>query len=107
MGSPCFKPFSIYLWWTAVLGIRLFCLVYIKKPRDHGVADQINWREKLQWPLHRKRAEQGGVSFLKKIIAEGDLDEGREVIVRYETATLKWKGFESQMVIWTKICERV
>ena len=91
------------------MGIRLFCLVYIKKPRDHGVADQINWREKLQWPLHRKRAEQGGVSFLKKIIAEGDLDEGREVIVRHETATaiVKWKGFESQMVIWSKIYRRI
>jgi len=29
------------------------------------------------------------------------------VIVRYETATLQWKGFESRMAIWGKIYERV
>jgi hypothetical protein len=47
-------------------------------------------------------------SFLKKIKVEGKVDEGREVIVRCETTTfLKWKGFESQMVIWTKIYKRI
>ncbi len=44
---------------------------------------------------------------MKKIKVEGKVDEGQEVIVRYETATLKWKGFESQMVIWTKIYEGI
>ena len=44
---------------------------------------------------------------LKRIKVEGTVDEGREVIVRYETATLKWKGFESYMVMWTKIYERI
>ena len=43
----------------------------------------------------------------RKIKVEGEVDEGQKVIVRYETATLKWKGFESQMVIWTKIYERI
>jgi hypothetical protein len=38
---------------------------------------------------------------------EGEVDEGRQVIVHYETATLKWKGFESQIVILTKIYGRV
>lgn len=47
-------------------------------------------------------------NILKKIRVEGEVDEEREVIVRCETTTfLKWKGFESQMMIWTKICERV
>ena len=33
-----------------------------------------------------------------------DLDKGQAVIIRYETATLKrWKGFKSQMAMWTKI----
>jgi hypothetical protein len=120
--------------------------VYIKKPREHGVADQISWREKSQWQLHRKRVEQNGVSVLKKINpstprhkclgllrvdperrfihrpegwsvrlnssrslgavewvkVEGKVDEGREVIVRYETGTLKWikwEGFKSLMVL--------
>ena len=44
---------------------------------------------------------------LKKIKVEGKVDEGREVIVRRETATVKWKGFESHMVIWTKIYGRI
>jgi hypothetical protein len=47
-------------------------------------------------------------NILKKIKVEGKVDEGREVIVRYETTTfLKWEGFESQMVIWTKIYKRI
>ena len=54
----------------------------------------------------RKNEVKGG-SVLKKIKVEGEVDEGREVIVRYETATLKWKGFESQIVILTKIYGRV
>jgi hypothetical protein len=44
---------------------------------------------------------------LEKIKIGGKVDEGKEVIVRCETTTLKWKGFESQMVIWTKIYERI
>ena len=44
---------------------------------------------------------------LKKIKVEGEVDEGREVVVRHETAIVKWKGFESQMVIWTKIHGRI
>jgi hypothetical protein len=42
-------------------------------------------------------------SVLEKIKVEGKVDEGREVILRRETAALKWKGFESQMVIWRKM----
>ena len=44
-------------------------------------------------------------SVLEKIKVEGEVDEGQEVILRCETATLKWKGFESLMVIWTKVYE--
>ena len=44
---------------------------------------------------------------LEKVKVEGKVDEGKDVIVRRETTTLKWKGFESQMVIWTKIYERI
>ena len=44
---------------------------------------------------------------LEKVKVEGKVDEGKDVIVRCETTTLKWKGFESQMVIWTKIYERI
>jgi hypothetical protein len=44
---------------------------------------------------------------LKKIKIEGNVDEGREVIVCCKTATLKWKGFESQMAMLTKVYERV
>jgi hypothetical protein len=44
---------------------------------------------------------------LEKIKIGGKVDEGKEVIVRCETTTLKWKRFESQMAIWTKIYERI
>jgi hypothetical protein len=44
---------------------------------------------------------------LKKIKVEGNVDERREVMVCCKAATLKWKGFESQIAIWTKICERI
>ena len=44
---------------------------------------------------------------LEKIKVEGKMDAGKEVIVHCETTTLKWKGFESHMVIWTKIYERI
>ena len=45
---------------------------------------------------------------MKKIKVKGNVDKGMEVIVRYETATLKkWKGFESQMAMCTKRYARV
>jgi hypothetical protein len=53
-----------------------------------------------------RKNEVQGRSVLKKINIEGEVREGQEVIVRYETCTVKWKGFESQIVIWTKIYER-
>ena len=40
---------------------------------------------------------------LKKINIEGNMDERQEVMVCCETAALKWKEFESQMVIWRKM----
>jgi hypothetical protein len=46
-------------------------------------------------------------NILKKIKVEGNVDEGQKVIVRCETASLKWKGFESRMTIWNRIYERV
>ncbi|OGP87925.1 MAG: hypothetical protein A2157_02710 [Deltaproteobacteria bacterium RBG_16_47_11] len=46
-------------------------------------------------------------NFLKIVKVESEVDQGQKVIVCYETATLKWNGFESQMAIWTKIYERI
>jgi hypothetical protein len=46
-------------------------------------------------------------NILKKINVEGNVDERREVMVCSKAATLKWKGFESRMVIWNKIYEQV
>jgi hypothetical protein len=46
-------------------------------------------------------------NILGRIEAEGNVGEGQKVIVRYETAILRWKGFESRMAIWNKIYERV
>jgi len=44
---------------------------------------------------------------MKKINVKGKVDNGREVIVRYETATLKkWKGFEDQMAMWAMWTKR-
>jgi hypothetical protein len=46
-------------------------------------------------------------NMLGKIKVEGNVDERQEVIVCCKTAPLKWKGFESQMAMWTKFYERV
>jgi hypothetical protein len=40
---------------------------------------------------------------LGKIKVQGEMDLEQRIIVRCETATLKWRGFKSQMAIWTKI----
>ncbi len=55
--------------------------------------------------LQKSQLKRGNI--LEKIKVEGNVDEGQKVIIRYETATLKWKGFESRMAIWNKIYERV
>ncbi len=57
---------------------------------------------KLLQKSHLKRN-----NILEKIQVEENVDEGQKVIVRYETATLRWKGFESRMALWDKIYERV
>jgi hypothetical protein len=54
-----------------------------------------------------QRSQPKRSNILKKIKVEGNVDERREVIVCCKTATLKWKGFESQMAMWTKAYERV
>ncbi len=40
---------------------------------------------------------------LGKIKVQGEVDVGQKVIIRCETAAVKWKGFESQMVISRKM----
>jgi hypothetical protein len=45
--------------------------------------------------------------FWEKIKVKGEVDVGQEVIVRYKTATLNWKEFESHMVIGIEIYERI
>jgi hypothetical protein len=55
--------------------------------------------------LQKSQLKQSNI--LKKIKVQGNVDERREVMVCCKAATLKWKGFESQMAIWTKVYERV
>ena len=50
-----------------------------------------------------QKSELKRSNILKKIKVEGEVDEGQEVIVRCETATLRWKGLESRIAIWTKV----
>jgi hypothetical protein len=52
-----------------------------------------------------RKNEVKGSSALKKIKVESNVDEGRDVIVR--RATVKWEGFQSFMVLWTKLYGRV
>jgi hypothetical protein len=52
-----------------------------------------------------RKNEVKGSSVLKKITVESNVDEGRDVIVR--RATVKWEGFQSFMVPWTKLYGRV
>ena len=59
----------------------------------------------MRTSLQKSQLKRGNI--LEKIKVEGNVGEGQEVIVRYETATLQWKGFESRMAIWNKIYERV
>jgi hypothetical protein len=51
--------------------------------------------------LQKSRLKPSNI--LKKIKVEGNMDERQEVMVCCKTAALKWKGFESQMVIWRKM----
>jgi hypothetical protein len=51
--------------------------------------------------FQKKQPKQSKV--LGKIKVQGEVDPVQKVIVRCETAALKWKGFESQMVIWRKM----
>ena len=51
--------------------------------------------------LQKSQLKESNV--LKKIKVEGEVNEGQKVIIRCETAAVKWKGFESQMVIWRKM----
>jgi hypothetical protein len=46
------------------------------------------------------RRSLGAVEWVK---VEGKVDEGQKVIVRYGTAPVKWGGFKSLMVLWTKV----
>jgi hypothetical protein len=51
-----------------------------------------------------RKNEVEGSSVLKKIKVESKVDEGRDVIVR--RPTVKWEGFQSFMVLWTKLYGR-
>jgi hypothetical protein len=51
-----------------------------------------------------RKNEVEGSSVLKKIKVESKVDEGRDVIVR--RATVKWEGFQSFMLLWTKLYGR-
>ncbi len=52
-----------------------------------------------------RKKEVKGSSVLKKIKVESKMNEGRDVIVR--RGTVKWEGFQSFMVLWTKLYGRV
>jgi hypothetical protein len=47
------------------------------------------------------RKNEVGRRLLRKIRVEGKVDEGRNIVVR--RATGKWEGFQSFMVLWTKL----
>ena len=66
-----------------------------------------NQQEVTMTTSSHQKVQSKRSNVLEKINVEGKVDAGEEVIVRCETTTLKWKGFESQMVIWTKIYERI
>jgi len=51
--------------------------------------------------LQKSRLKRSNI--LKKIKVKGNVDERQEVMVCCKAATLKWKGFESQNVIWRKM----
>jgi len=51
--------------------------------------------------LQKSRLKRSNI--LEKIKVEGNVDERQEIMVCCKTATVKWKGFESQMVIWRKM----
>jgi hypothetical protein len=63
------------------------------------------WEVTMTKLLQKSQLKRNNI--LGKIRVEGNVGEGQKVIVRYETATLRWKGFESRMAIWNKIYERV
>jgi hypothetical protein len=71
-----------------------------------GWGSRSNRREvTMTTSLQKSQLKRGNI--LEKIKVEGNVDEEQKVIIRYETATLRWKGFESRMAIWNKIYERV
>ena len=51
--------------------------------------------------LQKSRLKRSNI--LEKIKVEGNVDERQEIMVCCKTAAVKWKGFESQMVIWRKM----
>ena len=73
-----------------------------------GAWDSRSNRREVTMATSLQKSQLKPSNILKKIKVESEVDEKREVIVRCETTTfLKWKGFESQMMISTKICERI
>ena len=52
-----------------------------------------------------RKNEVKGSGVIKKIKVGSKVDEGRDVILR--RATVKWEGFQSFMVLWTKLYGRV
>jgi hypothetical protein len=54
-----------------------------------------------------RKSEVKGSCVLKKIKVEGNVDEGQEVIVRFETGISECEGFKSLMARWNKVYERV
>jgi hypothetical protein len=54
-----------------------------------------------------RKNEVEGSSVFKKIKVEGKVDEGRNVIVRRVTATVKCEGFKSLVVLWSNVYGRI
>ena len=50
---------------------------------------------------------KAGVWRRRSIKVESKVDEGRDVIVRYETGTLECEGFKSLMALWNKGYKRI
>jgi hypothetical protein len=57
--------------------------------------------------LHAPAGRHPGQTLAALIHGQSPWPSAAGVIVRYETATLQWKGFESRMAIWNKIYGQV
>jgi len=84
--------------WFGVLNTFYFCIA-----AGYGSMGQPIKSAGIMMTTLLQKVQLKRNNVLKKINVEGNMDERQEVMVCCETAALKWKEFESQMVIWRKM----